>query len=161
MDGANLGSPAAQAPYSVSWDTSSASAGAHVLTAVATDIAGLTATSTAISVNIAAIVNPPAISAVAASVTGSTSASISWTTDQASSTQVFYGTTAAYGASSTLIPALVTAHSVALSGLAASTTYHYEVASTNSTGEQALSPDLTFTTQAGGGTTLPDRKSVV
>ena len=156
LDGANLGSSVTQAPYSTSWNTSSASTGTHVLTAVATDTSGLTATSTAVSVTIAAIVNPPVISAVAASVTGSSSASISWTTDEASSTQVFYGTTASYGSSSTLTPALVTTHSVALSGLAASTTYHYEVVSTNSAGEQTLSPDMTFTTQAGGGSTLPN-----
>ena len=156
LDGANLGSPVSQAPYSVSWNTSTASTGSHTLTATATDTAGLTATSTAVSVSIAANVNPPAISAVTASVTGPSSATVTWTTDQASSTQVSYGTTASYGTSTTLSPTLVTTHSVALSGLTASTTYHYQVASTNSSGEQSLSSDMTFTTQAGGGTTLPN-----
>jgi hypothetical protein len=40
LDGANLGSEDTSAPYSVSWDTTTATAGTHTLTAVAKDAAG-------------------------------------------------------------------------------------------------------------------------
>ena len=43
---------------------------------------------------------------------------------------------------------LVTIHSVALSGLAASSLYHFRVVSTNSAGSTTLSSDYTFTTLA-------------
>ena len=50
LDGANLGAPVAAAPYTVSWDTSTAAAGSYTLTAVATDAAGNTATSAGVTV---------------------------------------------------------------------------------------------------------------
>jgi hypothetical protein len=74
-----------------------------------------------------------------------TSATITWTTDQASSSQVDYGTTSAYGSSSALSQTLVTSHSVQLSGLTANTTYHYRVDSTDAGGTTS-SGDVTFTT---------------
>ena len=40
LDGANLGSEDASSPYTVSWNTATASNGAHSLTAVARDAAG-------------------------------------------------------------------------------------------------------------------------
>src|SRR5713226_2217327 len=39
LDGANLGAEVTAAPYSVSWDTTTASNGSHTLTAVARDAA--------------------------------------------------------------------------------------------------------------------------
>jgi hypothetical protein len=94
----------------------------------------------------------PAISAVSAAGLSATGATIGWTTDQASDSQVVYGPTSAYGSSSALNATLTTSHSVALSGLAAGTAYHYAVKSRNSAGTLATSPDATFTTSAG---TLP------
>ncbi|TMQ28485.1 MAG: hypothetical protein E6K82_00135 [Candidatus Rokuibacteriota bacterium] len=52
LDGINLGAEATAAPYSVSWDTTTATDGSHALTAVARDPAGNTATSTAVSVTV-------------------------------------------------------------------------------------------------------------
>jgi hypothetical protein len=65
------------------------------------------------------------------SVTGitSTGATVTWTTDVASDSQVEYGTTSGYGSTSALNPAGVTSHSVTLTGLTAGTTYHYRVRS--------------------------------
>src|SRR5207302_9344206 len=40
LDGANLGAEVATSPYSISWNTTTATAGAHTLTAVARDTAG-------------------------------------------------------------------------------------------------------------------------
>src|SRR3989441_8215142 len=85
----------------------------------------------------------------------STSATISWTTDEASDSQVEYGTTTAYGQVSALASALVTSHSVGLSGLSASTVYHYRVKSRDAVGNLATSADVTFTTAALPDTTPP------
>ena len=52
LDGARLGADDATAPYSVSWDTTTASNGSHTLTAVARDAAGNTATSAAVTVTV-------------------------------------------------------------------------------------------------------------
>src|SRR5207247_6057796 len=99
----------------------------HSLTAVARDAAGNTAPSGAVSVTVDNA--PPVISAVSSASVGSSSATISWATDEASDSQVEYGTTTAYGQVSALASALVTSHSVGLSGLSASTVYHYRVKS--------------------------------
>ena len=52
LDGVNLGAEDVTAPYSVSWDTATASAGAHSLTAVARDAAGNVTTSAGVSVSV-------------------------------------------------------------------------------------------------------------
>ncbi len=59
LDGANLGTEDTSAPYSVSWDTTTAAAGTHALTAVAHDAAGNTRTSAAVSVNVDNTAPPP------------------------------------------------------------------------------------------------------
>ena len=56
LDGANLGAEDTTSPYSISWDTSTASNGAHTLTAVARDAAGNTQTSTSVSVTVSNVV---------------------------------------------------------------------------------------------------------
>ncbi|HEV8535092.1 MAG TPA: S8 family serine peptidase, partial [Candidatus Limnocylindria bacterium] len=88
---------------------------------------------------------PPVISAVGVSVTQS-SATITWTTDEAADSQVEYGTTTAYGSSSPLDQSRVTAHSVRLDGLATQTTYHFLIKSKDAAGNLATSGDRTFTT---------------
>lgn len=52
LDGANLGVEDTTAPYSTIWNTTTASEGAHALTAVARDPAGNSATATSISVTV-------------------------------------------------------------------------------------------------------------
>jgi phosphodiesterase/alkaline phosphatase D-like protein len=94
----------------------------------------------------AADTTAPTISAVQASNVASSGATITWTTDEASDTQVEYGTTTAYGSSTTLNPSPVTSHSVTLSGLTAGTLYHYRVKSKDAAGNLATSQDFTFTT---------------
>ncbi len=94
---------------------------------------------------------PPTISSVASSGVTTSGATVTWTTNEASDTQVEYGTTTAYGSSSALNSSMVTSHSVALSGLTAGTLYHYRVKSKDAAGNQAVSGDFTFTTSASGG----------
>src|SRR3989475_10710570 len=67
LDGRNLGARVTVAPYSLSWTTTTASDGAHTLTAVARDAAGNTATSAAVSVTVANDTTPPTISLTAPS----------------------------------------------------------------------------------------------
>ncbi len=52
LDGVNLGAEDTTAPYSVTWDTTSSTSGAHILKAIARDAAGNTTTSAAISVTV-------------------------------------------------------------------------------------------------------------
>ncbi|MGH7996413.1 MAG: Ig-like domain-containing protein, partial [Opitutaceae bacterium] len=52
LDGANLGAPVTTAPYNVAWDTTTASNGQHVLTAIATDTANNQAMSAAVAVTV-------------------------------------------------------------------------------------------------------------
>jgi hypothetical protein len=52
LDGANLGAEDTTSPYSVTWDTSAATAGSHTLTAVARDAAANTATSSSVSLTV-------------------------------------------------------------------------------------------------------------
>ncbi len=156
VDGQNVGGVVTGAGpiYSMSWDTTTAVNGTHVLTAIASDAAGNSATANSVSVVVNNPATAPVISAVAAGAITSTGATITWTTDQAADSQVAYGTTSAYGANSALNGALTTSHSVTLSGLTASTTYHYQVLSRNAQGILASSGDFTFTTAAPGPTPI-------
>ncbi len=87
---------------------------------------------------------PPAISGVGSSVSATT-ATITWTTDEAASSTVKYGATTSYGSSSTS-PSYVTSHSIILTGLSSGTTYHYQVGSADVSNNVATSSDQTFTT---------------
>ncbi len=92
--------------------------------------------------------NPPVASAVQATALSSSSAQVTWITDQPATSLVQYGLTTGYG-SSTNNGALVTNHSVTLTALAASATYHYRVQSANGAGlTNSFSTDQTFATPA-------------
>jgi glucose/arabinose dehydrogenase/PKD repeat protein len=91
---------------------------------------------------------PPVISAVQASNVQSNSATVTWTTNEAADSQVEYGQTTGYGSATGVAPALITAHSLGITGLQSSTLYHYRVKSRDAAGNLATSPDLTFTTPA-------------
>ncbi len=52
LDGASLGAPVTTAPYSTSWNTTTATGGTHTLTAVARDTAGNPATSSSVQVTV-------------------------------------------------------------------------------------------------------------
>jgi phosphodiesterase/alkaline phosphatase D-like protein len=126
------------------------------------DAAGNLATSSDFTFTTAAApdTTPPVISGVASSGVTSSAATISWATNEASDTQVDYGTTTAYGSSSPLNTSLVTSHNTALSGLSGSTTYHYRVKSRDAAGNLAASGDFMFTTQPASDTTPPVISSV-
>ncbi|MBI5732751.1 peptidoglycan-binding protein [Candidatus Jorgensenbacteria bacterium] len=87
--------------------------------------------------------------------TQTNSATIHWMTNENATSRVFYGGTAAYTVSSTFDPTLVINHAVTISGLTASTTYHFQVESKDTTGNTATSSDYVFTTTALPDTTAP------
>ncbi len=98
---------------------------------------------------------PPVISSVANSGITGNSATVTWTTNEAADGLVEYGKTTSYGFSTALNSALVTAHSQVVTGLAASTTYHYRVKSKDAAGNLAASADFTFLTATATDTTPP------
>ena len=95
--------------------------------------------------------SPPVISNVQATMVTSSGATITWTTDVTSTSQVNYGTTVSYGSSTPINNSPVTNHAVSLTGLAANTLYHFQVLSQGGNGSLAVSSDFTFTTAATSG----------
>lgn len=89
---------------------------------------------------------PPIISAIQSTGVGNTSATITWTTNEASNSQIEYGLTTTYGSLTILNSSLVTAHSQALSGLITNTLYHFRVKSSDASANLATSLDNSFTT---------------
>jgi hypothetical protein len=91
----------------------------------------------------------PIISSIATS-TASSSATITWTTDDVSDTQVEYGTSATYSASTSLNAVATTSHSVTIAGLTNGTAYHFRILSRNTSGVLGTTTDRTFTTTTPG-----------
>jgi hypothetical protein len=149
VDGLSLSREDTTAPFSVSWITTAASNGSHVLTATLRDGGGNQTTSAAVNVTVANNVAPPAISLVTASSITASAATITWSTDKASNSQVEYGLTIAYGSQTAVNANLVTVHTATLVGLAGSTTYHFRVRSVDGVGNLAVAGDFTFTTLDG------------
>ena len=104
-------------------------------------------------VTVATDTTAPAISAVTAGSLTGNSAVITWTTDEASTSQVEFGLTTAYGSTTTLDGNLVTSHSVPVTGLTAGTTYHFRVLSRDGTGKHTIAlidqPEPLLTTPTG------------
>lgn len=98
---------------------------------------------------------PPALSSVNAAGITPDGATITWGTDEPADSRVEYGTAPAYGGSTGLNTAMVTAHSQSLTGLLPGTSYHYRVLSRDAAGNLATSADHTFTTASGADTTPP------
>ena len=100
-------------------------------------------------------ITAPIISNATTSSISGTSATISWSTNEVSSSQAEFGTSTSYGSSTTIDNTLVTSHTVTVSGLTSWTTYHFRVKSQDGSGNLTVSSDFTFTTIAPPDTTLP------
>ena len=94
------------------------------------------------------VVNPPSISGITVTV-ADTYATIEWKTSASSLTWLLYGTSTAYG-SEIKTTTSTASHSVKLTGLSLSTTYHYQIKSKDSAGNVGTYTDKTFTTLALG-----------
>ncbi|MBI3577561.1 fibronectin type III domain-containing protein, partial [Candidatus Gottesmanbacteria bacterium] len=104
---------------------------------------------------------PPKISSETSSSASSTSVTITWTTDDPSTSRVIYdtvshpelGSAPNYGYANSTVESdtapKVTSHSVTISGLTPGTTYYYRTVSHGS--PEAVGPEGTFTTSAAGG----------
>ncbi len=152
LDGANLGAEVTTPPYAVTWNTTTTADGGHVLTAVARDAAGNRATAPGITVTVANAnargidVTAPLISKASLSVTSS-SATIGWTTNEPSDTQVEIGLPGSNLAPLTLDPALVTSHSQVIKGLAPNTWYQLRMKSRDAASNLAVSANYKFKTR--------------
>jgi hypothetical protein len=90
----------------------------------------------------------PVISGTASVSSAPTGATITWTTNEASSSKIDYGLTDSYGTSTdeTDTGTRVLSHSVVLSNLSSCTTYHYRVRSKDLATNEVVGSDATFTT---------------
>ncbi|MBA7502247.1 hypothetical protein ES706_00831 [subsurface metagenome] len=92
---------------------------------------------------------PPVISNVASSSITYDSATITWDTDEPGDSVVNYGTTTALGSTESKVT-MLTSHSITLTNLSASTTYYYEIQSTDASSNTAVDDNngsyYTFTT---------------
>lgn len=89
---------------------------------------------------------PPVISNIQVTSITSSGATVTWQTDEPADSAVAHGTTTAYENGSVSNASLVTSHAIALTGLASATTYHFQISSSDSSGNPAASADLQFTT---------------
>src|SRR3989344_3364001 len=92
----------------------------------------------------------PVISGVSATSTATTTASVTWTTNENSDSKVWYAATtpiSATGSTPTVSsPILVKSHDLTIAGLSASTTYYYLVQSNDASGNIGTSTEQSFTT---------------
>jgi hypothetical protein len=95
----------------------------------------------------------PVISSVASGSISSSGATITWTTDEGANSRVDYNANGTVGSSSG--SSYVTSHSVALSGLSASTTYDYNVTSCDQAGNCATDTGYSFNTSAAPAPSAP------
>ncbi len=89
---------------------------------------------------------PPTVSGVQATNLRTTTATIGWTTGEAATSQVQFGTTTDYGLSTPFDSGATVSHTVSLGRLLSGTGYHFRVVSVDVAGNIALSPDATFST---------------
>lgn len=88
----------------------------------------------------------PVVSSVAVGAANQNGASVTWTTDEASDSQIEYGTTSTYGFATAINSSLVTSHAMVVSGLDPGTTYHFRVKSRDAAGNLAIGADGVFVT---------------
>ncbi|HRH30774.1 MAG TPA: alkaline phosphatase D family protein [Candidatus Paceibacterota bacterium] len=104
----------------------------------------------------------PSFSSVSVSSVTHNSATITWFSNEESSTQVEYGTTVSYGTTTTETDTSprVLSHSVSLTGLSSSTTYHFRVLGTDDGTNSGVGTDQTFTTDAPPDLTAPSISNI-
>jgi hypothetical protein len=89
-------------------------------------------------------VTPPAISSLSTS-TGQTTANFSFSTNESATSSIQFGTSTSYG-STLFIGTATTSHAFAFSSLTPSTTYHYKITVTDTSGNSTSTQDATVVT---------------
>ncbi len=116
-----------------------------------TDVAGNTSSSGQKTFTTLALIDtiPPVISGINTTGVSSTTASISWVTNEIATTKLYYGTSSPLITTTALSaqnPTLVTNHTLTLTGLSASTTYYVVAESKDTLNNTATSSQFSFTT---------------
>jgi uncharacterized protein (TIGR03790 family) len=147
-DGYDAGPEFSAPPYTASFDTTPADNGPILLTVRARDSSGATLISDPVPIILFndASSSPPAISGVSAASVAARSATVTWSTNINSDSQVEYGTDSGYGFSTPVDSTITTSHQVTLADLAPGTLYHFRVKSRNQAGQLGVSDDFTLTT---------------
>ncbi len=99
----------------------------------------------------------PFVSRVFVQAISTSSAVISWHTNESSTAQVYFGLTSQYGNETTIGLEYAHDHMVLLDNLLPGTSYHFQAASKDSSGNEGSSPDQIFTTD---GMNPPDKPSI-
>jgi hypothetical protein len=94
----------------------------------------------------------PTLSQPSVSNVTKSSATISWTTNEASDSTVNYGTSLSYG-STLYSETMTTSHTLTITGLNADTTYYYEIKSKDASSNSSQSSGYNFTTASANTTT--------
>ncbi|MBT6254222.1 hypothetical protein HOI83_03260, partial [Candidatus Uhrbacteria bacterium] len=88
----------------------------------------------------------PTITNIVVSNITTTSATVSWETDEAAETELFYGLDTSYTETSLPDTLYRTVHTRSLGGLTEATLYHFQIWASDNSGNPTTSSDLTFTT---------------
>ncbi|GEM_PF-6113247 len=159
LDGSNLQAEDTTSPYGISWNTTSTANGAHVLTAVARDLAGNTSTSAPINITLTNDVTPPVRSNGLPTGTlpsTSTQATLSLQTDEIATCK--YGTISGTSYASlpnTFSSTNSTTHSQNVA-VSSGSSYNYYVRCQDSLGNQNTTDfTISFSVAASGGGSLP------
>ena len=164
LDGANLSTEDTTAPYSILWNTTTVTNGAHAITAIARDAAGNTKTSTAVSVTVSNTVTTPDTTPPirsAGSPTGQLSAGTTTTTLSLATNETAlckYSTgSGSVGSMTNFTNTNSTTHTTSLTGLTNGQSYQYFIKCTDAANNTNIDDyDITFsvansTTGGGGG----------
>lgn len=134
-------------PYSIVYNANNLSASSHRIGAKAIDENDVSGPLSEISVTVTKDSSAPTFSGISASANNPTSATISWNTNESSTSQVIYGTSSgSYDSSSSLNGNLVTSHTLTISSLSPGTTYYYKVKSKDASGNESISSEYSFAT---------------
>jgi thermitase len=156
LSGTSMATPHVAGLAGLVWSTSYGTSNTSVRSRIESTADAIAGTGTywqygRINANTAVTVDttPPILSNIAASNITSSSADVTWTTNESSDSLVEYGTTQGSHTSSVYNGQLVTNHKVTLTSLQASTLYYYRVTSVDSAKNKAISGDQNFTTLTG------------
>lgn len=141
LNGVNLGPLITSGACTMNWNTGAVSNGSYAVSVLADDGTGNPVSSPAATVTVANA--SLQISSVATSNITSTSATITWTTNQPATSSVSYGVTAFVTVTD---DTYVTQHASVLVGLSPNASYHFTVTSSNGLGATATSADAGLTT---------------